>query len=137
MGATTPPSCAAASMIPCTLPLSVPGNQREITRAALGNAPASPTPNKKRMAISEPSPEQTPVNAVKSDHHRTTRVRILRDPYLSPILPVGISNNPYANVNAMAGAAKIAPKALSERLRRIRHALLECIRKTLAEEAIA
>lgn len=44
---------------------------------------------------------------------------------------------PDANVNAMAGAAKIAPKALSERLRRIRHTLLECIRKTLAEEAIA
>jgi hypothetical protein len=37
----------------------------------------------------------------------------------------------------MAGAAKIAPKALSERLRRIRHALFECIRKTLAEEAMA
>ena len=44
---------------------------------------------------------------------------------------------PNANVNAMAGAAKIAPKALSERLRRIRHALFECIRKTLAEEAMA
>jgi RNA polymerase sigma-70 factor (ECF subfamily) len=44
---------------------------------------------------------------------------------------------PNANVTAMAGAAKIAPKALSERLRRIRHSLLECIRKTLAEEAMA
>jgi hypothetical protein len=37
----------------------------------------------------------------------------------------------------MAAAAKIAPKALSERLRRIRHTLLECVRKTLAEESFA
>jgi RNA polymerase sigma-70 factor (ECF subfamily) len=44
---------------------------------------------------------------------------------------------PDATVADMATAAKIAPKALSERLRRIRHTLLECVRKTLAEESFA
>lgn len=44
---------------------------------------------------------------------------------------------PDATVTHMATAANIAPKALSERLRRIRHTLLECVRKTLAEESFA
>lgn len=44
---------------------------------------------------------------------------------------------PSASVASMAAAAKIAPKALSERLRRIRHLLLVCVRKTLSEEAFA
>ena len=44
---------------------------------------------------------------------------------------------PDATVAQMAAAAKIAPKALSERLRRIRHTLLECVRKTLAKESFA
>lgn len=44
---------------------------------------------------------------------------------------------PDATVADMAAAAKIAPKALSERLRRIRHTLLDCVRKTLAEESFA
>lgn len=42
---------------------------------------------------------------------------------------------PAASVNTLAGTTNTTPKALSERLRRIRHALLDCIRKTLAEEA--
>lgn len=44
---------------------------------------------------------------------------------------------PSASVASMAAAAKIAPKALSERLRRIRHLLLVCVRKTLSEGAFA
>ena len=44
---------------------------------------------------------------------------------------------PEASVNAMAEAGGITPKAVSDRLRRIRHALLECIQKTLAEGAFA
>lgn len=44
---------------------------------------------------------------------------------------------PEASVNAMAEAAGVTAKALSDRLRRIRHALLECIEKTLAREARA
>lgn len=48
---------------------------------------------------------------------------------------VSLRYEPKASITDMAAAAKIAPKALSERLRRIRHSLLECIRKTLAEES--
>ena len=44
---------------------------------------------------------------------------------------------PEASVNAMAEAAGTTAKAISDRLRRIRHALLECIEKTIAEGAFA
>lgn len=44
---------------------------------------------------------------------------------------------PNASVNALAEAAGVTPKAVSDRLRRIRQALLECVRKTMAEEAFA
>ena len=44
---------------------------------------------------------------------------------------------PEASVNAMAEAAGTTAKAVSDRLRRIRHALLDCIQKTLAEGAFA
>jgi RNA polymerase sigma-70 factor (ECF subfamily) len=42
---------------------------------------------------------------------------------------------PEASVNALADAGGVTAKALSDRLRRIRHALLECIQKCVAEEA--
>jgi RNA polymerase sigma-70 factor (ECF subfamily) len=44
---------------------------------------------------------------------------------------------PEASVNALAAAGGVTAKALSDRLRRIRHALLECIQKTIAEEAFS
>lgn len=44
---------------------------------------------------------------------------------------------PGASVNAMAQAANSTAKAVSDRLRRIRQALLECIEKTLAEGAFS
>lgn len=44
---------------------------------------------------------------------------------------------PEASVNALAAASGLTAKALSDRLRRIRHLLLECIQKTIAEEAFS
>lgn len=44
---------------------------------------------------------------------------------------------PGASVNAMAEKAKTTAKAVSDKLRRIRHALLECIEKTISEGAFA
>ena len=44
---------------------------------------------------------------------------------------------PEASVNAMAEVAGTTAKAISDRLRRIRNALLECIEKTIAEGAFA
>ncbi len=40
---------------------------------------------------------------------------------------------PDGSVNAMAEAGGTTPKAVSDRLRRIRHALLQCIQRTLGE----
>tara|TARA_Y100000588_G_scaffold251024_1_gene265545 strand:- start:3874 stop:4398 length:525 start_codon:yes stop_codon:yes gene_type:complete len=44
---------------------------------------------------------------------------------------------PDASVNAMAEAEGISPKAVSDRLRRIRHALMGCIERNLRKDAIA
>jgi RNA polymerase sigma-70 factor (ECF subfamily) len=43
---------------------------------------------------------------------------------------------PEGSVNALAAAGRTTPKAVSDRLRRIRHTLLQCIQRTL-REAIA
>lgn len=44
---------------------------------------------------------------------------------------------PDASVQALAEVVGISPKAVSDKLRRIRQALLECIQRTLAAEAFA
>lgn len=44
---------------------------------------------------------------------------------------------PDGSVNAMAAAAGITPKAISDRLRRIRQMLLDCINRAIAEERVA
>lgn len=44
---------------------------------------------------------------------------------------------PEASVKAMAEAAGTTPKAVSDKLRRIRRALLDCIQRTLVEESFA
>ena len=42
---------------------------------------------------------------------------------------------PGASVNGIAAEGKTTPKAISDRLRRIRHALLLCIQRAIAQEA--
>lgn len=44
---------------------------------------------------------------------------------------------PEASVNAMAAKVGVTPKAISDRLRRIRQTLLDCINATLDQEALA
>jgi RNA polymerase sigma-70 factor (ECF subfamily) len=41
---------------------------------------------------------------------------------------------PGASVNAIASEGETTPKAISDRLRRIRHALLLCIQRAIAQE---
>ena len=43
----------AHEKMPCAVPRSCRGNQRENVRAALGSAPASPAPNRNRIASSD------------------------------------------------------------------------------------
>ena len=45
--------------------------------------------------------------------------------------------SPDVSVNSMAEAERTTPKAISDKLRRIRHVLLGCIRKSLVEEVCA
>jgi RNA polymerase sigma-70 factor (ECF subfamily) len=44
---------------------------------------------------------------------------------------------PEASVTALAAAGGVTAKVLSDRLRRIRRALLECIQRTIADEAFS
>lgn len=46
---------------------------------------------------------------------------------------IGRRYEPDGSVNAIAESLGTTPKAISERLRRIRHALLQCIQRTLGE----
>jgi hypothetical protein len=65
-----------------------------MTRAAFGNAPASPAPNRKRIITNDVKPHAAPVSAVNTDHQMTMRASTDREPCRSPSRPVGISNNP-------------------------------------------
>jgi hypothetical protein len=46
-------------------------SQREKARVALGNAPASPAPNRNRMTMNEVVFQAETVNIVNADHHNT------------------------------------------------------------------
>lgn len=43
---------------------------------------------------------------------------------------------PDGSVKAMAAVAGVTPKAVSDRLRRIRDTLLDCVNRAIAREAI-
>src|SRR6187402_246272 len=65
-------------------------------------------PKRNRTTTSEAKFQAIPVAAVKADHQRTMRVRILRGPKTSPIQPVGISKAAYAKVNALKAQPSVA-----------------------------
>ncbi len=88
-----PPSSIAVVTIPCARPRDESGNHARRIRAELGNAPASPAPNRNRMTTSDANPQAAPVSAVKNDHQSTIRVRMRREPYRSPHRPAGISKS--------------------------------------------
>ena len=96
-----PPTRDPKNSTPFAVPRSRDGNQREKARTMLGNAPASPAPNRKRIVSSDPNPRAAPVSIVKPDHHSTMRVSTRRGPRTSPSQPEGISNSEYASVNAL------------------------------------
>ena len=62
-------------------------------RAVEGKAPASPIPNRKRTATSDPKPVASPVAAVIADHQTTIRDRAMRAPKRSASQPLGTSKN--------------------------------------------
>ena len=93
IGVSPPPRCAPMKKMPCAVPRSRSGNQRDKARATVGHAPASPAPNKARSASSERKSHAAPVNPVKTDHQITIRVSTRRLPMRSAHQPVGISNS--------------------------------------------
>src|SRR5262245_12650729 len=94
IAATTPCVSAPASREPeCVTPWANPrsdvASQREKARVALGKAPASPAPNRKRMTMNEAALQAEMVKIVKADHHSTIPDSIRRGPMRSTNQPLG------------------------------------------------
>ena len=92
-GVTAPPQRVHAHISACAFTRSPRGNHWLSMRVRLGKQPASPAPNRKRIASIELKLHAAPVSAVKNDHASTRRERIFFTPSLSPISPIGISNS--------------------------------------------
>ena len=80
-------------MMPWARTRSLSGSQVVKVFVKFGKQPASPMPNRARVAVSETKLQAHPVAAVKNDHHSTMRMRTLRGPIQSPRYPPGISNS--------------------------------------------
>ena len=79
-GVSAAPSRDPACVIPCAKPRSEGGIQRESDRVAMGKAPASPAPNRNRMAIIDAALQAIVVAEVSTDHQRTIAVSARRGP---------------------------------------------------------
>src|SRR6266850_7297329 len=90
-GASAPPSRVPINVMPCARPRSLTGNHFEKLREVLGNAPASPAPNRNRNVSSETKFHASPVAIVNADHHKTIRVNTFLGPIVSPSHPLGTS----------------------------------------------
>ena len=66
-GLNAPPQRAASHSQPPARPRAAGDSQADCTRAMFGNAPASPAPNRNRIAKSDANPAANPVSAVNSD----------------------------------------------------------------------
>src|SRR4051812_14958521 len=92
-GVKAPPHRALNHMMPTARLLSSAGSQFVNILARFGKQPASPAPKRKRVTNKVQRLRTHPVAAVKNDHQRTTRIRTLRGPILSPSQPPGISKS--------------------------------------------
>ena len=90
-GVNAPPQRAASHMMACARVRSSPANQLLNAFVRFGNAPASPTPNRNRIIVSDQNPVARPVAIVKADHQTTMRVITSRGPIRSPSQPPGTS----------------------------------------------
>src|SRR5438046_10323284 len=64
-----------ACVMPCAKPRSVGSIQRESDRVAIGNAPASPKPNRNRKVTMDAALHASAVAEVNMDHQVTVRNR--------------------------------------------------------------
>ena len=83
-GVIAPPSREPACVAPWAKPRSVGNIQRESDRVAIGKAPASPMPKRKRITAIDPALQANTVAQVKMDHQLTIRVSARRGPIRSP-----------------------------------------------------
>src|SRR5580658_9752155 len=89
-GVIAPPNRDPAWVAPCANPRSAGRIQRERERVAIGKAPASPAPKRKRQTASEVTDQENAVKAVNADHQTTTPASARRPPKRSPNQPPGI-----------------------------------------------
>src|SRR5262249_20539931 len=92
IGVNAPPHRALIHMMPCARTRSAGGSQVVKALVTFGKQPASPAPNRKRVATRDAKFHAHPVAAVKNDHQMTIRIRTRRAPIRSPRYPPGISN---------------------------------------------
>src|ERR1700677_3481060 len=89
-GVRAPPNREPACVAPWAKPRSVGNIQRESDRVAMGKAPASPVPKRKRINAIDPALQAKTVAQVKRDHQVTIHVSVRRGPKRSPNQPPGI-----------------------------------------------
>src|SRR6202453_3327375 len=100
-GVRAPPKREPACVAPCAKPRSVGNIQRESDRVAIGKAPASPIPKRKRINAIDPALQASTVAQVNRDHHVTMSVSARRGPIRSPSQPPGIWKIAYAHWNEL------------------------------------
>ena len=105
------PTREAAWVTPCAKPRSVGSIQPERDRVAMGKAPASPIPKKKRKIPIAAAFHANAVSEVKIDHQTTTTDSARRPPIRSPSHPPGIWNRAYPHRKE----AKIHPMVIMEK----------------------
>src|SRR5215471_456781 len=89
-GVNAPPNREPACVKPCTNPRSAGRTQRDSDRVAIGKAPASPIPKRKRIVAMDPALQAPAVMEVKTDHHATIEAKARRGPIQSPSQAEGI-----------------------------------------------
>src|SRR5512139_3146141 len=108
--ASAAPNREPENSTPLARPRSPGGSQFTIARALPGNAPASATPNRKRIDTREARFHAAPVSAVSALHAPTTVASATFGPARSANHPEGICARAYPNAKAL----KTRPIALSE-----------------------
>src|SRR5882724_9269831 len=94
-GVIAAPNRDPACVIPCAYPRSAGSIQRDRDLVAIGNAPASPMPNKNRNTAIDAASQAKMVSDVKMLHQVTIQVRARLAPKRSPSHPLGMLNKAY------------------------------------------
>ena len=104
-GVIAPPRRAKLCVMPCAKPRSRTGSQNVKARVAVGNAPPSPAPTRRRNTTSEATLHDNPVMIVADAHKRLKTASTRRGPNRSDSQPPTICVPAYG----YAKAEKMSP----------------------------